>query len=396
MSYTILSDHKSPRRPSRRSLLCWGAGVAGAFALLLLLLERSGGAVSSRFGAGDDAVDVVDVDGSPISAPAIPPPTRKRAYIRAASLGTEGFGSIFMHFKHSIVFSSALDSNLILSWNEVDDDPNIYSTSLIYNARVAPADLTAIDARKMCRIQDYLPHGEREPLVRALCNGEDWAAGKMDVIRRKMDGCTSILDLENDELIQDMNGCVTQWIRDRLTPDALVAPLPPAITSPPTRPVTVGVHIRWGDTAVKASDPFDGATHEFYGSMSLPHIARVIGDLRAQYAEHGIQLTIAMERADPRVLDWLAEAAGVVPGEYNLLDSTDVLGDLQRLSASDVLMLGESSYGVLAHLIAPGRGLTLVEGGGYGKFSNTSAWGRHIVYMGDYTRESLQLLEQPL
>ena len=67
-----------------------------------------------------------------------------------------------------------------------------------------------------------------------------------------------------------------------------------------------------------------------------------------------------MERAESRVLDWLGEEAG----SYTLLDSTDVVGDLQRLSANDVLLLGESSYGVLSHLIAPGPGLTLVEGGG--------------------------------
>jgi len=359
----------------------------GIVALLLFVLERNGKVISSRFPASTKN-ETLEVE---VSAPVV---QRKRAFIRAASLGSEGFGSILQHFKHSIVFSSALDSTLILSWNEVIDDVNVYSTSLIYNERVPAEEMKGIDASKMCRMQEYIPHGEREPLVRGLCNGEEWAADKMAGIRRRMEGCTSVLDLENDELIQDMNGCITPWVRERLTP---TIPLPPRLTFPPTRPITVGVHIRWGDTAIlPTNDTFDPVTHNFYGSMSLPHIALVLADLRSQYAEHGIALTIAMERADVRVLEWLEEEAAVDVGSYTLLDSTDVVGDLQMLSGNDVLLLGESSYGVLAHLIAPGPGLTLVEGGAFHKFSNTSGWGRHVVHMGDYTQESVRLLETPI
>jgi hypothetical protein len=98
------------------------------------------------------------------------------------------------------------------------------------------------------------------------------------------------------------------------------------------------------------------ATHSFYGSWALPDIVRVLADLRAYAHPHGITLTIAMQQADPVVLAFLNEP------QYTLLDSDDVLADLHTLSQNDVLLLGESSYGVLAHLIAP-PGLTLVEGG---------------------------------
>ncbi|KAJ7054164.1 hypothetical protein C8F01DRAFT_1374619 [Mycena amicta] len=383
MTYNLLSSDRPPGRRRYRPTLFWGVAGIGIVTLVLIALERNRSALFS----GKKAIDVEI--SQPVSLP--PPPARRRAYIRAATLGTEGFGSILQHFKHSIVLASALDSTLILSWNEVTDDVNVYSTSTIYNARIPQDEMTGVDVMKACRMQDYLPHGEREPLVRSLCKGEDWAAGKMGDIRRRMADCTSILDLETDELIQDMNGCIMPWVRERMTP--YIDALPPALTtgSAPTRPINVGIHIRWGDTAV-LDKAFDPATHNFYGSMSLPHISRVLSDLRARYSQHGIHITIAMERADSRVIDWLGEEAG----SYTLLDTTDVFLDLQKLSANDVLLLGESSYGVLAHLIAPGTGVSFVEGGGFGKFSNTSGWGRHVVYMEKYTSESVRLLETPV
>ena len=145
------------------------------------------------------------------------------------------------------------------------------------------------------------------------------------------------------------------WVRERLAPAPLHTPAP--LTAPPTRPITVGVHIRWGDTA--AAPDVDLSTHEFYGSWSLPPLVRVLADLRAFAAPHGIALTIAMENADPAVLGFLNETG------YTLLDSgpAEALADLRALCQNDVLLLGESSYGVLAHLIAP-PGLTIVQGGG--------------------------------
>ncbi|KAF7313932.1 hypothetical protein HMN09_00551500 [Mycena chlorophos] len=391
MAYNLVSSekHHGWRRYRYRSIVFWGTGVLLA-GLILLALEQNGNMVSSRFTAGGKPVpNEADAELEVL----LPPPPKKRAYIRAASLGTEGFGSILQHFKACIVFSTALSSNLILSWDTVDvNDVNVYSTSKIYNERIPKDELTGMDLTKACRIQDHISHGERIKLTRALCNGEGWAAERMDGIAMQMNDCTSIIDLENDELIQDMNGCVMPWVRERLSPHFT---LPPPLNTglPPTRPVTVGVHIRWGDTAIAPTNStFDPATHNFYGSMTLPHISQVLADLVATYPEHGVQITIAMERADARVLDWLE----LSPGTYTLLDSMDVLGDLQQLSANDVLLLGESSYGVLAHLVAPGPGLTIVEGGGLGKFSNTSGWGRHVVYMEKYTPSSVRLLEVPV
>jgi hypothetical protein len=62
-----------------------------------------------------------------------------------------------------------------------------------------------------------------------------------------------------------------------------------------------------------------------------------------------------MEDADPNILARLHEP------EYMLIDSGDALADLRVLSQNDFLLLGQSSYAALVHLIAP-PGLTIIDG----------------------------------
>ncbi|KAJ7907361.1 hypothetical protein B0H13DRAFT_697466 [Mycena leptocephala] len=309
-----------------------------------------------------------------------PPPAPPRLYLRTGDLGPEGLGSTLQHFKQGIVLSNALHSSLIFSSND-GYALRQYSTSKIYNGERN----ISLDAHRACRIQAYVANPDRDRLVRGLCEGEAWAIEAMDQVRTDMAECTSILDSEESETTNDLNGCVMGWVRERLAPTS--SHPPPPLTVPPTRPITVGVHIRWGDTAATPGE--DMATHTFYGSWALPDIVRVLADLRAYAHPHGITLTIAMQQADPVVLAFLNEP------QYTLLDSDDVLADLHTLSQNDVLLLGESSYGVLAHLIAP-PGLTLVEGGAFHKYTNTSGFGRHVVYLDEYTPESLQLTALPV
>ncbi|KAK7051858.1 hypothetical protein R3P38DRAFT_2502876, partial [Favolaschia claudopus] len=196
------------------------------------------------------------------------------------------------------------------------------------------------------------------------------------------------------QLMQDLNGCIMPWVRSRLIPPpsssspSAAHPLP--YSSDPSRRLSVGIHIRWGDTAPPPGT--DISTHDFYGSMNFPDIARVLTDLRA-FSSNPLEITIAMEEADRAVIALLNLEAE----EYTLLDSpqTQALDDLRVLSRSDVLLLGESSYGVLTHLLAP-PGLTIVKGGGLGKFRNTSGFGRHVVYLDDYKAEDIELLLIPL
>ncbi|KAJ7087489.1 hypothetical protein C8R44DRAFT_820203 [Mycena epipterygia] len=308
-------------------------------------------------------------------APAPPPP---RIYLRAGDTSPEGLGSTLQHFKQSIVLSNALHSSLLLASND-GYWLRPYSTSEIYNGQRN----FSLDAYKACRIQAYVPQSDRERLVKGFCEGEAWATERMDQVRIDMEQCTSIIDTDESETTNDLNGCVMGWVRERLAP----TPSRPQPTAPLTGPLTVGVHIRWGDTASAPDE--DLSTLRFYGSWALPNIVRVLADLREYAHPHGISLTIAMQNADPAVLAFLNEPV------YTLLDSNNSFADLRTLSQNDVLLLGESSYGVLAHLIAP-PGLTIVEGGGFHKFTNTSGFGRHVVFLDEYTQEDLQLVVLPV
>ncbi|KAF8180795.1 hypothetical protein K438DRAFT_1841840 [Mycena galopus ATCC 62051] len=313
----------------------------------------------------------------------------KRVYLRAGTISTEGVGSTLHHFKQSIVLSGALDSSLIFSWDVIFDakhEIDVYSTSQIWNGEKSPigrrAPSLTMDARKTCRISDQLPSADRENLVRGLCSGEEWAGTEMERIRIAMQDCTSIVDTEYSEHTQDLNGCIMGWVRDRLAPDSHF--LPSTLSFPPNRPVTVGVHVRWGDTR---SDFKEWGGNRLYGSMALPNVVRILKDIREQLGQHGVKVTVAMQLQDPDVLSILNETEL----DYTVIDTGDTMDDLYILSNNDILLVGESSYGVLAHLIAP-PGLTIVEMQVHlGKYTNTSGFGRKVVELEDYKPEDLLL-----
>ncbi|KAJ6522225.1 hypothetical protein DFH09DRAFT_1330704 [Mycena vulgaris] len=284
----------------------------------------------------------------------LPPTTHvdvgQRVYLRVGALGSEGFGSALQHFKQSVILSRALDSTLILA-------------SEIRNTNIRPRAFST-------ETEILRPQWHRGELVRGWCAGDESAVKEMQKVRAEMVNCTGIVDIDETETTEDLNGCIMAWVRARLAP---VPPpvLPPPLSYPPTRPVTVGVHIRWGDSA-----------GQFRGSMAMPNIVHVLKDLRTDMGAHGLKITVAMEDADPDVLAQMEEP------EYTLLDSGDAIADMHTLSANDFLLLGESSYGVMVHLIAP-PGLTIVESGDHHKYDNTTGFGRDVVFMKDYTAESL-------
>ncbi|KAJ7864030.1 hypothetical protein B0H13DRAFT_2069863 [Mycena leptocephala] len=303
----------------------------------------------------------------------------KRIYLHVGTVGNEGLGSLLHHFKQSIVLSRALDSSLVLASTESQHG---YSSSRIYNGKMH-SDRYTVNAYKSCRIANYIAQREREGLVRGVCAGDPKAIAQMRRIKARMASCTSIVDLDVSETTNDLNGCIMGWVRERLTPD--MPPLPP-LAFPPDRPISVGVHIRWGDTAAHVN-----RTGPFYGSWELSALQRVLGDLYEAAGPHGVVLRVAMEHADADVLAQLG--LGMTSNAtYTLLDSGDAFADLRELSYNDVLLLGESSYGVLAHLIAP-PGLTIVHlQANLHKYDNTTGFRRNVVYLEDYTPDSLQLM----
>ncbi|KAJ7083277.1 hypothetical protein C8R43DRAFT_1142722 [Mycena crocata] len=269
---------------------------------------------------------------------------QKRVYLRAGGIGNEGFGSALNHFKQSIILSRALQSDLVLSEEESEHH---YSTSAVFNGPLVAASM---DTHTVCRIRDHIPHHRRDAVVRGWCAGEPTAVAELQRVSEDMRNCTGIVELDEDERTEDLTGCIMGWVRERL--DSGPSPvLPPQLSWPPTRRVTVGVHLRWGDSADWSAVPGHGL---FRGSMSLENVVRVLNDIRTTpLGAHGVELTVAMENADAEVLQKLGQA-------YTLLDSGDGLADVRALSRNDVLLLGDSAYGCMAHMLAP-PGLTIAE-----------------------------------
>ncbi|KAJ7617354.1 hypothetical protein FB45DRAFT_1104752 [Roridomyces roridus] len=372
--------HEAMPRLPRRTVY-----ILALVALAVLSLSRSAFTESPILETGLTLLKVQQQqpDDSLVIAESHPPPPpqpKKRVYLRAGSIGKEGLGSVLQHFKHSIVFSRALDSTLVLSSSGNWD----YSTSEIFNEQLKPEDYT-VDVRNACRISDHVPADDRSKLVRGLCNGEEEAERNMTRIAGLMDNCTSILDLEDiyekdgerfGEVTEDLNGCVMDWVRERLAPTPIsLAPL----TYPLNRPIRVGIHIRWSDMAHKLPEG------EFYFSMSMYNITRILADIRRDLGP--VEVTVAMREADESVLTPLKEGGHT----YTLLDSRDWVGDIRELSRCDVLLVGESSFAVLAHMVAP-PGLTIVELTWFNhqKYSNSTGFGRNMVYLTDYLPATLR------
>ncbi|KAJ7495188.1 hypothetical protein FB451DRAFT_1163927 [Mycena latifolia] len=251
---------------------------------------------------------------------------------RAAALTSTSFQLALQQFKQSLILSHALNATLLLMSEQLE---HRYLTSQIFNGAW---DEVAFDMRNTYRMKDRLA---------------------------EMAECTGILGVDKCESMEDLNGCIGAWLRERLAPATLPA-LPPLLTLPPTCPVTVGVHIRWATPACPAP----------------------------------VQLTIVMENAEEQVLPELHKT------NYTLLDSGDASADMHALAVQNISLLGESSWAVIVHLVAP-PGLTVVEFLGgcvsdgtslacidspsarWNKYLYTPGFGCNVIMLHDYAPESL-------
>ncbi|CAK5262327.1 unnamed protein product [Mycena citricolor] len=308
----------------------------------------------------------------------------RRVYLNAAGLGGEGLGSAMHHFKQSVIFAEALDSEFILA-NEYDSEFR-YSLSKILNGPVFDNQFLDYDLRNSCRVNDFIKDHEREKLAHGICEGAEWASERLEELTSEMMACTNILDTFSHEITQDLNGCITPWFRSRLLPAPSPTHTLPLLTYPPQRPIRIGVHIRWGDTSKTFSSTSELLSHEFYGSFAMPNLITALNDLRELAGPAGIHVQVAMENAEQRVLDSLP----LHTSELTVLDSRadDDLDDLRKLSESDVLLVGESSWAVMVHMLAP-PGLTIVQDGGLGKYSNTTGFGRDVIFWKEYSIEKV-------
>ncbi|KAJ7472484.1 hypothetical protein FB451DRAFT_1367467 [Mycena latifolia] len=152
-------------------------------------------------------------------------------------------------------------------------------------------------ARRVQCVPDEGPPAAGAP----QCTHARVVCGRGGRIQAEMADCTGIVDVDEREIAEDLNGCIGAWIRERLAP-ATPPLLPPPLTLPPARPITVGIHIRWGDTGTLGN-----TLSHFRDSMNVP----------ALLGTHGVRLTVAMKNAEEGLLAELKET------EYTLLGRRD-------------------------------------------------------------------------
>ncbi|GAA6034469.1 hypothetical protein JCM8097_002739 [Rhodosporidiobolus ruineniae] len=287
----------------------------------------------------------------------------QRVFIRAGGFGWEGLGSVIQRFKESIVLAEALGATFLITDT---DSEHGYSTSDLING-VARESVEDMDLSHPCSLQDRMwgTDLDRKKIVQDFCERDPAKQDQLKQLAKRLEGCTVILDSNYNEVNEHLNGCIHGWLRERLGFAANK-------NWDPSR-ITVGVHIRWGDSA-----------GEFRGSMHLDHVNALLSHLVHKFGSENLDIMVAMEKHDDQVLAKLE-----VPN-YRLVDSGDGIKDLFALANNDVLIAGGSSYAAMAHLLAP-RGLSIIEGG-HPKYWNTSGFGREVIMLEAYREEMLDRL----
>ncbi|ORY81274.1 hypothetical protein BCR35DRAFT_304147 [Leucosporidium creatinivorum] len=339
-----------------RAQTSWRAMLSALMGIALLLLLGA----SYTLGRRSARADAEKSERGHDSTPAV-----QRLLIRPWA-DNEGLGSVLQLLKIPIVIAERVANATF--WLSETESIHHYSSSHLYNARYFNS---TFPLGKTCLLSHYLPIEDRLPLVRAVCQPDSASSSFLTQaadLGRRLAPCAIIIDDAPHEVHQDLNGCISHFSRERLG----------GINQRrlgDSKAVSVGVHIRWGDSARP------GQSH-FRGSMDLEHINTIVRDAQARYQQ--LDVRVAMENHTATVLDKLEFA-------YTLVDGDDDLGDLKLLADSDLLLVGSSSYGALAHLLAP-KGLTVVEGNDL-KYKNTP---RKFVLFDDYTSSSLKELDRIL
>ncbi|GAA5826919.1 hypothetical protein JCM11251_002162 [Rhodosporidiobolus azoricus] len=280
----------------------------------------------------------------------------QRVLIRDGGFGWEGIGSVIQRFKESVILAEAFNATFLITGQESEHG---YSTSDLING----PNPIQIDATKACSLQDHLSGEDRAALVVSWCEGKPAAAELLEKIEKNLVGCQAILDAQRWEVHEEFNGCIHRWTRETLG-------APPNTPWNPTH-VTVGIHIRWGDSA-----------GEFRGSMHLDDVNRALGDIYNQFGEENVYVTIAMEKHEDKIIK-MVETKGRKP---RIVDSGDGIQDMRELANNNIMLLGGSSYAAEAHLIAP-RGLSIVDPNV--KYDNTTGFGREVIEIQDFDQSSL-------
>lgn len=356
---------------TRRVIVVGGAAVLGVL-LVLLFFSRAGPFLPVGGGLWRSA----NVPG---------PPQLERILLRRRS-DTEGLGSSLQHLKGSIILAEhVVNATFLVGATQSEHD---YSTSRVLNEAVlgheaAVAFDLAVDpvaaahallppGSEVCQLSDFITHQVRASVLRDVCH-ERADTPALRQARTRLAACKLIVDDIDDEEIQAYNGCVRDFVRARLGAGA-------GRKSGTVGTLRVGIHVRWGDAA-----QWYRQTGLLRGSLQPRDMNVVVRALLEAFGRQRVAIKVAIEDADEEVLGLLD-----FRHEVDAFISTgDPVEDLRSLADADVLLIGGSSYGVLAHLLAPVRGVTVAQDNTFARTKLSHAGPRHVLFMGDYRASEL-------
>jgi hypothetical protein len=272
-------------------------------------------------------------------------------------LTKEGAGSFMQHIKASIILSQILQADLYIK-----DIPAIthgYSLGELF--RESPCPEPASGSDRSCNVNST----QLEKYLPSICAGLVKPGTLLSLFG--LEGCSTIYHISESERYENLNDCVAPFYRQIMQPFITQA----IDRYPVTDCVKVGVHMRWGDVALKVSE-IDANTQLNFRSMSISDINK---------AWNNIQL-INCKCKDVSV--YIKSGPGFAKGtfsfgDFQVIDTGDDLLDLAHYTRNDILIQGQSSYAVLGLFASTEKKVVITDSPGSKKYNQTSFL-RHSVF----------------
>ena len=252
----------------------------------------------------------------------------------------EGFGSFFVHQKSIIIIAISLNASIFFSER---NSTHGYNFPKILNY-ASFGNLVPNRTVPSCVTSDEVLNRQ---FITSLCKGNEHAK---NYLYKRFNKCTTIIH-ERWETIDDLNDCIEPYI-SRIFPQVFDSVQYSDIKTQllshidynmaTLAKVSVGIHIRWGDTSTGNLTRLDSR------SIGIQHINEFYKYVFQKYNDELIYY-VFMEHYHINI------STLVDIKNYFIVDTGDDLFDLNLLSKMDIIMHGPSTFAVLASLISPGK-----------------------------------------
>lgn len=253
--------------------------------------------------------------------------------LRTTPTNAAGIGSVLAQLRSSAAIATMLGARLS-TFSVTSEHP--YRVASLLRLDLLHTQMGA--GTRACSLMASPSYARILDLMGSWCNevGSALADSQAQELQHLLRDCDLILDDRPWDVHYDMSKCTWRWTKQIFS-----------TLGSKSRESGIGLHIRWGDMANNTAFA-DPLTPE--RSTPIETAAQLLRKLR----ECGVrdELSVYMESHNATMLSGLGEP-------YRIVDSGDDVGDLIDLASNKVLMLGISSYTVLAHQIAE-KGITVV------------------------------------